>query len=143
MMVKAKKENEDAPIRLVHFTTKNTVLVPLSGGRGGWAVVNEDDLALLESVGLSLRWTRDISSGAVSAPASASPNRHVSVSRVLLDAGEGEAVRFLNGDPTDLRRENLLLVDGSGTRRDRDYLSKRPRKWGSDVQHEWARRIAA
>ena len=47
---------------------------------------------------------------------------HVLVARVLLDAGVGQSGRYLDGDKSNLRSENLCLAVGSGTRRDRYYL---------------------
>ena len=43
--------------------------------------------------------------------------------RVLLDAGAGESVKYLDGNKLNLRRENLALKKGKlGLRRDREYL---------------------
>lgn len=107
-------------------------------GEKGVAVIAEADLAMLESLGLSLRWNRHPRTGAVFAPAGKASGSNVLVARVLLDAGKGENVRFKNGDPTDLRRDNLILdKTGYATRRDRDYLTPAQdrRAWGPSVEH--------
>jgi hypothetical protein len=45
------------------------------------------------------------------------------VARALLDAGAGQIVRYLDGNPLNLRSENLRLVAGNGAiKRARDYL---------------------
>lgn len=52
-------------------------------------------------------------------------NSKVSVARVLLDADQGQIIRYKDGNPLNLRRENLLLLDGdgrAGKRRDRNYV---------------------
>jgi hypothetical protein len=116
-------------------------LVPLGRtGEKGTAVILDDDLALLESLGLSMRWNRNRGTGVVVAPASGSSGGSVQVARVLLDLGPGENVRYRNGDPTDLRRGNLEVnPDGYAVRRDRDFLTpKESRKcWGPAIQHEY------
>lgn len=113
--------------------------VPLgTRGQRGVAVISDDDLAMLEKLGLSLRWNRHPRTGAVHAPAGKASGSNVLVARVLMDAGKGQVVRFRNGDPTDLRRDNLILDnDGYATRRDRDYLTPAQdrRQWGPPVEH--------
>ena len=116
-------------------------VVPLGrNGEKGTAVILDDDLALLESLGLSMRWNRNRSSGVVVAPAGGSSGGSVQVSRVLLDLGPGENVRYRNGDPTDLRRQNLETnPEGYAVRRDRDFLTPKERRkaWGPAIQHEY------
>jgi len=116
-------------------------LVPLGrAGEKGTAVVLEDDLALLESLGLSMRWNRNRGTGVVVAPAGGSSGGCVQVSRVLLDLGPGENARYVNGDPTDLRRQNLdINPEGYAIRRDRDYLTPKEKRkaWGPAIRHEY------
>lgn len=118
---------------------KGLAFVPL-GVRGakGVAVVHDDDLSMLEDLGLSMRWNRHPDTGAVFAPAPRASGGNVLVSRVLVNAGPGQNVTYRNGDPSDLRRENLSVVSGNATRRDRNYLTpKSDRKaWGPSVEHE-------
>lgn len=129
---------------IVHTTDGDghrVALVPLGRtGTKGIAVILEDDLSLLESLGLSLRWNRNHSSGVVVAPAGGSSGGSVQVSRVLLDLGPGENVRYVNGDPTDLRRHNLdINPEGYAIRRDRDFLTPKEKRkaWGPAIQHEY------
>jgi len=52
-------------------------------------------------------------------------SNRVSVARCLLDADVGQIVRYKDGNPLNLRRENLLLMDGdkrAGKRRDRNFI---------------------
>ena len=46
--------------------------------------------------------------------------RLVTVARLIAEAGEGRIVRYLDGDRTNLRRDNLWLDDGKAKRRDVD-----------------------
>jgi hypothetical protein len=52
-------------------------------------------------------------------------NSKVSVARCLLDADIGQIVRYKDSNPMNLRRENLLLMNGdkrAGKRRDRNFI---------------------
>lgn len=52
-------------------------------------------------------------------------NSKVSVARCLLDADIGQIVRYKDGNCLNLRRENLLLLEGdkrAGKRRDRNFI---------------------
>lgn len=108
-------------------------------GEKGSAIIEEGDLSfMVNELGLSLRWNRIAKTGAVVAPAGNASGGSIQVSRVLLDLGPGENVRYLNSDPTDLRRENLAInYDGWATRRDRDYLTPKVnrKKWGPELKH--------
>ncbi|MHB9435687.1 MULTISPECIES: hypothetical protein [unclassified Mesorhizobium] len=44
------------------------------------------------------------------------------VARVLTDAKAGEVVEYLDGDPLNLRRENMSIRDGFSTKHDRALL---------------------
>lgn len=140
--------NSDLPadgssIRAIRHTIdgggRKVALVPL-GRRAdrGNAIIDEADLILLEILGLSLRWNRHPRTGVVFAPAGYGSGGNVQVARVLLDCGPGENVCYLNGDPTDLRRDNLdINPDGYAIRRDRDFLTppEKRRQWGPAIGH--------
>lgn len=108
------------PIRQVYEAGRSLYMVPL-GRKGALEVaVWEEDYKLLRSLGLTGNWAK-LQNMHVSAKAS---RQHVLVARVLLDAKPGQAVRYLDGNPLNLRRENLRLIAHAGTkRRDRDYLT--------------------
>lgn len=113
-------------------------LVPLGrGGSKGLATIAEEDLALLQELGLSLSWNRMAGTGAVTSPARKASNSYVQVARVLLDLGPGENVVYLDRDPTNLLRSNLdVNTNGHAIRRDRDFLSPNSKKWGA-IEHLW------
>jgi hypothetical protein len=127
------------PVRTIRHTVDGSgnkvALVPLGRqGSLGMAVIEEADFELLESLGLSFRWTKLAKSGQVMASCSRASGNSVQVARVLLDLGPGEDVKYLSDDRTDLRRGNLgLNPEGHATRRDRDYLMTKERR--SRIQH--------
>ncbi len=135
----------DAPSRTITHTGNGVSLVPLSNrGSGSLAVVDTDDLHMVESLGLSLRWTRHPKSGVVVAPASLAAGGHVTVARVLLDALPGQNVKFIDGDPTNLRRSNLSLIPGNSVRRDREYLTVKAKRrgWGPEIRQVYLKEEA-
>lgn len=99
-------------------------LVPLKGGSKGVSILDLDDVYFLASLGLSLNWDR-LPNGNCIAHSSLSPTKHVYPARVLVDAGVGESVVFVDGDNSNLRRSNLVKVKGHGKRRDRDFLRRK------------------
>lgn len=119
---------------------RKVAFVPLGrSGAKGSAVIYEADLLLLQELGLSLSWNRNPTSGVVVAPAKLASGDRIQVARVLLDLGAGQNVRYLNGDPTDLRRSNLEVnQEGWAIRRDRDFITPKGKgkQWGI-VQHEY------
>lgn len=100
------------------------VVVPLGpNGSKGSASIEADDLQFLLKLGLSPTWNLS-PNGHVTASAHRAPGGRVTVSRVLLDAGAKQTVRPIDGNPANLTRSNLQLVEGgSAVRRDRDFLT--------------------
>lgn len=99
------------------------VVVVRAGKRNPQEVfIWREDLELLNSLGLSSSWSC-LPSGYVMACASRASGNHVMVARVLLDCHAGQGVRYRDGNPRNLRRENLKKTHGSHScRRDRDYI---------------------
>lgn len=124
----------------VQHAGRHLALVPLGRfGSKGYAVIEADDLNMVEALGLSLAWNRNQLTGTVFAPAVKASGGNVQVARVLLDLGEGQIVKYLSGDPTDLRRQNLSVVDGNAIRKDRDFLTPKAerRPWGPAIEHRF------
>ena len=89
----------------------------------GMAELYQEDVDFLIRLGLSMTWGR-LDRGYVTAPASRAKGGRIGVARVLLDAKPGENIKYLDGNPLNLRRENLrLMAGGWSTRRDRDLLT--------------------
>lgn len=112
-------------IQITHFKNqdnqRNAVHVPLEHNDKP-AIIYEDDFALLMDMGVSPRWAYNAATmGHVKVY---SNNKILSVARILVDAGKGERVQFLNGNRTDLRRDNLVIAKGAGNMRDREYVLK-------------------
>jgi hypothetical protein len=84
------------------------------------AIIDPLGLAHLMHMGLTFNW-HCTPKGYVLA--SAKDGQKVSVARVLIDAKEGEHVRFKDRNPLNLCRDNLELVPSNkGTKRDRDFI---------------------
>lgn len=112
-------------IEVTHFKNpdgnEHVVQVPLDHNEKP-ATIYEDDFKLLMDMGVSPRWSYNASTmGHVKVSCN---NKLLSIARILVDAGKGQKVQFLNGDRTDLRRDNLVVASGAGNQRDRDYLLK-------------------
>lgn len=88
------------------------------------AEIYKEDFDFLVRLGLSPNWTRYTSKNFyVTAAARNTPSHRVLVARVLLDAGEGHVVRYADGNPMNLRRENLRLVaSAKGKSRARSFV---------------------
>lgn len=113
------------PVEHVAEGGRALVRVPL--GRSGlkFAEIWEDDWEFLRKLGNPVNWNCVGDKGHVTVCAPKASGNHIAVGRVLLNAGPGQTVRFLDGNPLNLRRENLRLIKGGwACRRDRDYLKE-------------------
>lgn len=91
----------------------------------GEALIYLEDFNELVALGLSPSWNITPQNYVI-APAAQAPGNSVQVARVLLDAGPGQRVRYINGNTLDLRGRNILLFNANGAmRRDRDFVTKR------------------
>ncbi|RUU36347.1 hypothetical protein EOC93_25265 [Mesorhizobium sp. M6A.T.Ce.TU.002.03.1.1] len=97
----------------------NTVYVPLARDGTREAVIDFDDFRDLQLLGLNPNWH----SKGGNVMALGSNGVLVVVSRVLMDAKEGQVVSHENKDRLDLRRGNLSLAAGFSVNHDRALLS--------------------
>jgi hypothetical protein len=96
------------------------VTVPLGpNGKHGECILDKSDMDSLLTMGVSTNWT--VTKGYVTASGKSS-NNHVLIARVLTGASHGERVRFLDGNKLNLRRHNLKLVKGQGSKTDALYV---------------------
>ena len=110
---------------ITRFEKNGEKLVSVSLGRYGKAeaVLYEPDFDFLCRLGLSTSW-RQSPLGYVVTPACKASGQNVSVARCLVDAAEGQVVRYIDGDKKNLRSKNLVVVEGGyATRRDRDFIT--------------------
>jgi hypothetical protein len=106
-MKQRKGQMKDRPIRVVVGVDKEIALVPLGrGGKHGTASLYHDDYKLLKKLGISGNWTL-IAGKYVGVTVKSRNNEYVA--RLILDAKD-QAVKYLDGDATNLRRDNLTLV---------------------------------
>lgn len=87
--------------------------VPLARGRGD-AVMDADDLPLLRQAGLTDGWSFNRAGNARFryVRAHLSGGNTVTVARVIAGAPTGWHVRYHDGNPSNLRRGNLYLIEG-------------------------------
>jgi hypothetical protein len=95
---------------------KEVAIVPLMNSTDK-ATIYEDDFRLLMGLGLLPYWKWSTGQVCVG-----NGNGNLSIARLLLDAGKGQKVVYLDQDRTNLRRENLVLSTGGGKSRTRDQI---------------------
>ncbi len=124
------------PVRMLDKYGRQVVCVPLAKGLGP-AVVDAADYDTLMRLGLSSQWlVNGPAPGYVRAPVNGALGSLVGVSRIIMVAGAGRRVRYLDRNPLNLRRNNLRLVDGYATRIDAEAVVKAfERRLASAVEH--------
>jgi hypothetical protein len=88
----------------------------------------EDDLEELLRLGVSMEFK--FSNGNVWAQ---SGSRRLSIARLICDAGVGQKVLFVDRDPFNMKRENLVISKGLGKYRTRDQLDFTVHRLRKDV----------
>lgn len=109
-------------ITLIDEGGKQLCYVPL--GRSGTvaATIWKEDFDFLLKLGMSANWSK-IGTSYVACNSGKAKGNKLQVARVLMDAGSGECIRYLDGNPFNLRRENLVVIASKRAfRRDRDLL---------------------
>lgn len=115
------------PVELIQEGARVVARVSLGRDPVLKAEIWKDDLDFLIRLGVSSNWTAAVSGGQYYVRANARnnpPSNKVLVARALLDAGPGQIVKYVDGNPLNLRRENLRLVANKGAiKRARDFIS--------------------
>ena len=94
------------------------VTVPLGkNAKHGECILDKSDMDRLLTMGVSTNWT--LNNGSVHAY---SRSGHLTIARVITDASIGERVRYLDGNTLNLRKHNLELVRGKGSKTDALYV---------------------
>jgi hypothetical protein len=91
--------------------------VPIFHQPAKFVTLYEDDLEELIRLGINMQWK--YGNGNVW---SQNNGRKVSVARLILDAGTSEQIWFLDRDPLNLLRENMIIGPGNGRYRARDHI---------------------
>lgn len=111
------------PIELRKEGGRLLALVPLGRSGALFAELWVEDWDFLIKLGTPGNWTSIGQSGHVGVSSNRASGNKLSVARILKNAGPGETVKFGDGNPHNLRSENLTLVRaGWSCRRDRDLL---------------------
>ena len=96
------------------------VTVPLGkDSKHGECILDKSDMDRLLTMGVSTNWT--LNNGHVTASAKTS-NNHILIARVISGASFGERVKFLDGNRLNLRKHNLELERGKGSKTDALYV---------------------
>lgn len=105
---------------------KEVCYVPLGrGSNSAEATIYKEDYDLLMKLGLSGNWLQTQQGYVTAASGRINPPARLQVGRVLMDAKPGTQVRCLDGNPLNLRRDNLVLAKGGfSLRRDREFIRK-------------------
>jgi hypothetical protein len=108
---------------------RRIVIVPMSNSSRKVKLL-ETDCKELDKLGVGLPWKWSLEQVWVR-----NAGRLIAVARLILDADKGEQVRYLDKDPTNLVRNNLIRVAGSSKYKARERL--RPAfKWNTpDIIH--------
>ena len=111
-------------IEITHFLDEDgipLVSVPLTNSDQK-VTLYQDDFNQLYSMGLDPRWRLSI--GQVLERGKG----RVSISRLVANANPGDKIQYLDRDPCNLRRENLLTASGAGKYKTRDVFDPMTRK---------------
>ncbi len=111
------------PIELKKEDGRLLALVPLGRSSNVFAELWIEDWDFLIKLGTPGNWTLMGHNRHVGVSSHRASGNKLSVARILKNAGPGETVQFADGNPHNLRNENLRLVKaGWACRRDRDLL---------------------
>jgi hypothetical protein len=118
-------------IEITHFKEERRKLVSVPDGRlKSKFVLYETDFDDLMALGVSPLWHYYHDSIAIVR----SGGKEVSLGRLIRDAREGQIVVAQDGNPFNLRRDNLLVAPGQSKYRARDIIVK-PYKANIHVKH--------
>lgn len=100
--------------------------VPLNADGRRSAVIWKDDFDFLLTLGVKDSWfTTGKADRYVVCKIPGRKGRNIQVSRLMLNAGAGQVVRYRDGDSYNLRRENLYLdCGGTSTKRALELFSQ-------------------
>jgi hypothetical protein len=118
-------------IKIIH--EDGVCKVPIFHYPGKFVTLYQDDLEALISLGVNMQWK--YANGTVWTQ---SGGKRISVARLIRDAGIGEQVFFIDRDPLNMLRENLVLAPGRGRYRARDNIvsSHRFLKDQVEIEHD-------
>jgi hypothetical protein len=86
--------------------------VPLAGNRGD-AIIEGDALPLLAQVGVTLSWSFNRNGrGRRYVRGNLARGNTISIARIVAGARRGQLVCYCDGNPLNLRRSNLYVVEG-------------------------------
>jgi hypothetical protein len=107
-------------LKIIHKTEdgQKLVYIPIRGEKDKFCKMLEGDFAALIDLGLHPLFRLQ---GTVFAR---SNYKNIGVARLLANCQAGQNVRYINGDPLDLRQQNLLILPGMSLYAARSVLKK-------------------
>lgn len=109
------------PVQVVEDHGREVVLVSVNKAADKVALIYREDYELLLALGVPPNWVTTPQSMSVCCTGKGA--RKLGVARILVDAGAGQRVVYLDGNPLNLKYDNLKLEShGMPFRRDRDFL---------------------
>lgn len=96
--------------RPVELLKNKVVRVPLGARATYHAFIDLDDWESIQKVGTGNLNYIAVDGGRYAIMKARGNPRQLMVARVILDAGKGERVRFKDGNPFNLRRSNLSVI---------------------------------
>jgi hypothetical protein len=108
--------NKNQLIYKIDPNGERIVVVPLSNSHLNAKVI-EKDYNELDSLGAGLPWK--LVQGQIVVR---NNNKNLNVARLIVDAGAGVKVWFIDGDTLNLCRSNLIKTSGNGLHRTREQL---------------------
>ncbi len=129
---------------------KPVVEVPLDlrkGDEGGYCIMDEDafDLLLQLSIPPILTYKQGCVWCRSKAPQRYSKMDNIAVARIIADCGKNQCVRYLDKNPKNLTRGNIVVLGGMSLYRARDRISKvfPPKQYELIHIHDEEERIAS
>ncbi len=108
---------------------RKIVVVPLSNSKRTVKLYETDynELVVL-GVGLPWKWMQET-------VYVRSNNQNISIARLIVDADKGQRVSYLDGDPTNLTRPNLIRIAASSKYRARARIARSFRRNEPQIKH--------
>ncbi len=119
--------------KIIEFTENDLVMVKVPTGKKHHTVLRKEDYDKLLEFGVFRTW--QLASN-MSAKCNNRRGGSTIIARVLTNCPPGYCVTYLDGNPLNLRRENLGIRKGSGRHDAREQLVRPPPKPRKKVVHK-------
>jgi hypothetical protein len=104
-------------VKVRHYSLDGLKLVDITLRDGEVCTLEQADFEELLKSGTPAAWKMFLNNVAVSLN-----KKNVQIARLLLDPDTGRSIRYLDGNPLNLRKDNLIVTNGRSRFRDRKLL---------------------